>query len=284
MNDVLRIPVSPRLSVRKYLRIFRVSLIERLHYRGDFFFSTILRFLPMLTTILLWRAVYIGAAEDGTTVLAGYDYHEMVAYLLLVHISRMFSSMPGLAGGIARDIRDGSLKKYLIQPLDMVGYLLAYRVAHKTAYIVTSFLPYAALFAACWNYFDHFPDAPTLVAYIVSLLLAFFVGFHFEACVGMVGFWLLEVSSLLYVIMTLNYFVSGHMFPLDLLPPTWTAVLKALPTQYMAYFPAAVFLGKVQGQELILGLISEAGWALGLMLLARILYRIGLRRYSAYGG
>ena len=32
--------------VRKYGRIFRVSLIERLHYRGDFFFSTILRFLP----------------------------------------------------------------------------------------------------------------------------------------------------------------------------------------------------------------------------------------------
>jgi ABC-2 type transport system permease protein len=251
MNDVLRISVSPRLSVRKYLRIFRVSLIERLHYRGDFFFSTILRFLPMLTTILLWRAVYIGAAEGGTTVLAGYDYHEMVAYLLLVHISRMFSSMPGLAGGIARDIRDGSLKKYLIQPLDMVGYLLAYRVAHKTAYIVTSFLPYAALFAACWSYFERLPDGPTLAAYVISLLLAFLVGFHFEACVGMVGFWLLEVSSLLYVIMTLNYFVSGHMFPLDLLPPTWMAVLKALPTQYMAYFPAAVFLGKVQGQDLI---------------------------------
>src|SRR5437588_9037993 len=100
-------------SFRKYSRIFRVSLIERLHYRGDFFFSTILRFLPMLTTILLWRAVYIGARDTtGATSLAGYDYSDMVAYLLLVHISRMFSSMPGLAGGIARDIRDGSLKKY----------------------------------------------------------------------------------------------------------------------------------------------------------------------------
>ena len=71
----------------------------------------------------------------------------MVAYLLLVNISRMFSSMPGLAGGIARDIRDGTLKKYLIQPLDMIGYLLSYRMAHKVAYIVTSFLPYAGLFA-----------------------------------------------------------------------------------------------------------------------------------------
>ena len=77
----------------------------------------------------------------------------------------------------------------------------------------------------------------------------------------MVGFWLLEVSSLLYVIMTLNYFISGHMFPLDLLPPPWPTILKSLPTQYMAYFPAAVFLGKVQGSELVGGLLAEAGWA-----------------------
>ena len=73
----------------------------------------------------------------------------MIAYLLLTHVSRAFSSMPGLASGIARDIRDGSLKKYLIQPLDMLGYLLAYRAAHKTAYIATVALPYA--FAAGVN-------------------------------------------------------------------------------------------------------------------------------------
>jgi ABC-2 type transport system permease protein len=272
-------------AFRKYSRIFRVSLIERLHYRGDFFFSTILRFLPMLTTILLWRAIFFGAKETtGETELAGYRYQEMVAYLLLVHISRMFSSMPGLAGGIARDIRDGTLKKYLLQPLDMLGYLLAYRMAHKAAYIATSFLPYAALFAACWSYFDRLPDGPTFAGYIVSLVLSFVIGFYFEACVGMVGFWLLDVSSLLYIIMTLNYFISGHMFPLDLLPPNIASVLKALPTQYLAYFPAAVFLGRYTGAELVWGLVIQAAWALGLMLIARLLYRFGLRRYSAYGG
>lgn len=271
-------------KLRKYARIFRVSLIERLHYRGDFLLGTILRFLPMLTTILLWRAVYLGAAESGTSQLAGFDYHDMVAYLLLVHISRMFSSMPGLASGIARDIRDGSLKKYLIQPLDMIGYLLAYRMAHKTAYILTSFLPYAGLFAACHTFFDHFPNGPTIVAYIGSLLLAFLIGFHFEVCIGMIGFWMLEVSSILYVVMTLNYFISGHMFPLDLLGPTWAGILKALPTQYLAYFPAAVFLGKIQGPDLTAGLLAGVAWAAALMLLARMLYRLGLRRYSAYGG
>ena len=60
----------------------------------------------------------------------------------------------------------------------------------------------------------------------------------------MVGFWFLEVTSFLYVINTLNFFVSGHMFPIDLLPPFWANLFKLLPFQYLAYFPAAVFLGK----------------------------------------
>ncbi len=271
-------------AVRKYTNIFRVSLIERMAYRGDFLLGTVLRFLPMVTTILLWRAVYAGTRRQQ---MAGFDEREMIAYLLLIHISRMFSSMPGLAPGISRDIREGTIKKYLIQPLDMVGYLLSYRTAHKVAYIVTSFLPYAGLFFLCRGYFDGLPGPATLAAYLVSLLLAFLIGFFFETCLGMVGFWFLEVSSLLWVVNTVNYFVSGQMFPLDLLAeraPFWAWLLKNLPFQYLAYFPAVVFLGKVQGAALVEGLAVEAAWAVVLILLSRWLFRRGLRRYSAYGG
>src|SRR5581483_11780194 len=136
------------------------------------------------TTILLWQAIYAGAAGesgDGPKRLAGFSLDDMIAYLLLVHISRMFSSMPGLAGGIARDIRDGTLKKYLLQPLHMVAYLVSYRVAHKIAYIATAFLPYAGLFFLCRNYFPPFPDPARLAAYVLSLVLGFVVGFFFEA-------------------------------------------------------------------------------------------------------
>jgi ABC-2 type transport system permease protein len=196
----------------------------------------------------------------------------------------MFSSMPGLAGGIARDIRDGTLKKYLIQPLNLIGYLLSYRAAHKFAVIATTSLPYALMFGVCYKFFDGFPDRWTFAAYVASLLLSFFVGFALETCIGMIGFWLLEVSSVLYVIMTLNYFISGHMFPIDLLGEPWATILKLLPTQYMAYFPAAVFLGKIRGWNLVFGIAGELAWAIGLMLLARLLYRLGLRRYSAFGG
>ena len=272
-------------AFRKYFKIFRVSLIERTTYRGDFFLSSLLRFLPMVTTILLWEAIYAGAGKEGeTTQLSGFTLQQMIAYLLLVHISRMFSSMPGLAAGIARDIREGTLKKYLLQPIDMISYLVSYRAAHKAAYIMTSALPYALLFFLCRSYFDTFPDPLTAVAYVVSLILAFAIGFFFEACIGMVGFWFLEVTSLLYIVNGVAYFVSGQMFPLDLLPPFWAWLLKHMPFQYMAYFPAAIFVRKVEGSELVYGLIGEFVWAAIFMALARWLYLRGLRRYSAYGG
>ncbi len=276
--------VNRRAGLRKYWNILRISLIERMVYRADFLLSTFLRFLPMLTTILLWQAIYTGAGKVSRGSVAGYSFHEMIAYLLLVHISRMFSSMPGLAYGIARDIRDGSIKKYLLQPIDMIAYLVSYRVAHKAAYIVTSALPYGILFFLCRGYFDSFPDALTLLAYLASLLLAFLIGFFFEASIGLIGFWFLEVTSLLYVVNTVNFFVSGQMFPLDLLSPFWVGLLKALPFQYLAYFPASVFLGKVQGADLAYGLLAELAWAVAFIGIARLLFRRGLRRYSAFGG
>lgn len=279
-------PPAPGLlaSVVKYWKIIRISLIERMAYRADFFLSTFLRFLPMLTTILLWQAVYTGAGkvEDGT--IAGYRFREMIAYLLLVHISRMFSSMPGLAYSIARDVREGTIKKYLLQPIDMIAYLVSYRMAHKVAYIVTSALPYGVLFFLCRHYFDGFPDPAAMAAYVASLLLGFLIGFFFEAAIGMISFWFLEVTSFLYVVNTLNFFVSGQMFPLDLLSPFWADVLKALPFQYMAYFPATIFLGKVEGAELVHGLAVELAWAVAFIVLAHVLFRLGLRRYSAFGG
>ena len=276
-------PARPMLGTvaRKYLNIFRASLVERMTYRGDFLLGTILRFLPVMTTILLWEAVFAGSTKKD---IAGYDRNKMIAYLLLIHISRMFSSMPGLASGISRDIRDGSLKKYLLQPLDMIGYLISYRAAHKAAYIATSALPYAGLFFICSDYFEGFPDVLTLFAYLLSLILSFLIGFFFEACMGMVGFWMLEVTSLLWIVTTLSYFISGQMMPLDLIPGFWGTLVKALPFQYLAYFPAVVFLREVKGTDLVVGLGVQAAWVVAFAFMTRWLYARGLRRYSAFGG
>jgi ABC-2 type transport system permease protein len=279
--DNVAVLPAPAHGLKKYWKILRISLVERLVYRADFIVTTCFRFLPLVTSFLLWQAVF---DSSGQQQLSGFDRRRMIAYLLMVQISRMFSSMPGLAGGIARDIRDGNLKKYLLQPIDMIAYLVSYRAAHKMAYIATSALPYGLLFFFCRDVFDGFPGALTLLAYAASLVLAFLIGFFFEATIGMIGFWFLEVTSFLYIINTLNFFVSGHMFPLDLLPPFWSNLLQMLPFQYLAYFPAMVFLEMKPGHEIMRGLAMELFWAVLFIVLARVLFKFGLRRYSAYGG
>lgn len=266
---------------RTWWTILRIALQERLVYRGDFALGTLMRFLPIVTQIFLWYAVF--AARDGKP-LAGYNYEDFVAYYLLTMVARAFSSMPGLASGIAAQIRSGEIKKFLIQPIDLLGFLLLGRVAHKLAYYLVAILPFALVFYLCRDFFPGWPSLTSLSAGVLSLVLAFFLGFYLEACMGLVGFWWLEVSSLLFVYMLFSFFLSGHMFPLDILPEPWKTLVMMTPLPYLAYFPAAVLLGKIQGWELIRGLAFETGWVLFFIGLSRAMFHYGTRRYSAFGG
>jgi ABC-2 type transport system permease protein len=269
--------------------ILRICLEERLAYRGDFWLGTLMRFLPIVTQIFLWSAVFAGmSATSGqpidTKQIAGYGYQDFVAYYLLTMISRAFSSMPGLASGIALQIRNGEIKKYLIQPVDLVGFLLLMRMAHKVVYYAVALVPFAFVFYLCRDYFPGWPPAPVLFAYITSLVLSFLLGYFLEATIGMIGFWFLEVSSLLFVYMLFNFFFSGHMFPLDMLPAPWNTIVTLIPLQYLAYFPAAVFLQKIEGPALWQGLVVQAAWLLFLIFVCRTTYWRGIKRYSGFGG
>jgi viologen exporter family transport system permease protein len=272
--------------------ILSISLQERFVYRGDFALGTLMRFLPIVTQIFLWSAVF--AAVDQKRIV-GYSYEDFVAYYLLTMISRAFSSMPGLASQMGNQIRSGDIKKYLTQPVDMIGFFLLGRVAHKLAYYIVAIAPFALVFFLCRQYFPGWPSPSLLTAFGVSLVLSFLLGYFLEACMGLVGFWFLEVSSLLFVYMLLSFFLSGHMFPLDMLPG-WTkswgllpaipvqGIVESLPFAYLAYYPPAILLGKVPSWELPYVLATQVLWVAFFVFLSRLLYLRGLRHYGGYGG
>ena len=279
----------PLAGLRTWLTMLAICIEERLVYRGDFIIGTLMRFLPIVTQIFLWTAVFAATSQPD---IAGYSRNDIVAYYLLTMVTRAFSSMPGLAGGIARSIRDGSVKKYLVQPVDYVSFLLAARIAHKLVYYLVAILPFGLVFFLCRGYFPPVPDATTIAAFVASLLMSFLLGFFMEAALGMLGFWFLEVSSIVFAYMLVQYLLSGHMFPLDMLagiptglPGTSVAdVVHWLPFQYTAYFPAAVWLGKIRGAELAQSLVIEAAWVGVMLVVCRIAWWRGTKRWSAFGG
>jgi ABC-2 type transport system permease protein len=282
-------PAAPLQGLRTWWTMLKISLEERLVYRGDFALGTLMRFLPIVTQVFLWTAVFSATSRGD---IAGYSRNDIVAYYLLTMLTRAFSSMPGLATGIARSVRDGSVKKFLIQPVDYVSFLLAARVAHKLVYYAVAALPFALVFFLCRSYFPPIPDATTIAAFLVSLVLSFLLGFFMEATLGMLGFWFMEVSSIVFGYMLVQYLLSGHMFPIDLLRTVPTGisgvsladVVHWLPFEYTAYFSSAIWLGKVRGADLATSLAIEAGWVVVMAVACRIAWRRGTRRYSAFGG
>lgn len=267
--------------------ILKMALAERVAYRGDFAIGTLMRFLPIVTQIFLWWAIFqsLDPESPKTATLSGYTFQDMVAYYLLTMVGRAFSSMPGLSSSIALKVRDGEIKKFLVQPIDLLSFIFWSRVAHKLAYYTVATLPFALVFFLCRDYFIRgWPEPEILFAFAGSLVFSFALGFYLETCIGLVGFWMLEVSSLLFVYMLFQFFLSGHMFPLDILPEPYATIVGYLPIKYLAYFPAAVFLGKVTGTALAIDMAMLIGWTLFFFVLSRVLYSAGLKRYSGFGG
>ena len=108
-----------------------------------------------------------------------------------------------------------------------------------------------------------------------------------EATLGLVGFWFLEVNSLLFVYMLFNFFLSGHMFPLDMVgEPYKTLLFFNFASSILGVFPRRVCSWENSKGVTLLAkaLLIEAAWVVFFFVLARWLYYRGLKRYSGYGG
>jgi len=101
---------------------------------------------------------------------------------------------------------------------------------------------------------------------------------------AMMAFWVLEISTLVFIFYSFEYFLSGHMFPVDVMPQWLQDTIRWLPFPYELYFPVAVFLERVKGEALWSGLAIQAAWVLLMALLCRWLWRRGVQRYEAVGG
>jgi ABC-2 type transport system permease protein len=145
---------------------------------------------------------------------------------------------------------------------------------------VVATIPFIIVFYLCRSYFPGWPDPLTILGLIVCLNMAFLMGFLIECLLGLIAFWFLEVTSLLFIYMMLNYFLSGHMIPLDMLPH-W---VEWLPFKYLAYVPCKMALGKYTHAEMGRELLIEATWIVALFWMNRWVFARGLRRYGAYGG
>ena len=118
----------------------------------------------------------------------------------------------------------------------------------------------------------------------MSLLMTALLQFFISYAMAMLAFWLLEISTLIFILFAFEYLSSGHLFPLDLLPLPLQHVLCSRRFRISFICPSAFTWGGLAGRILCRGLLAQLVWVLLAYLFARFLWRRGIKKYAAFGG
>lgn len=266
----------------KYWHVFNIGLQNTLVYRFNFFGRACFGLIPLTATIFLWQAVYAGRTGEGS--LAGYTLAQMISYYLVITIVDAFTAVAEDDWQIAADIKDGNISQFLVKPIDYLGYRLSLFGAGRIVYTTAAAIPVGLFIAYQWNHFVLPAGASTVGWFAVSLGLTALLQFFMSYTMALLAFWVLDVSTFIFILFAIEYLASGHLFPLDILPPAVTALLYLTPFPYLMFFPVSIYLGQVEGVGLWRGLGIQAAWVLVMFGMARFVWSRGIRRYGAVGG
>ena len=268
--------------MKKYWHVIGIGIQNTLVYRVNFLFRACFGLIPLMATIYLWRAVFQSNPDQAS--VAGYTLAGMTSYYLIATLVDMLTAVAEDDWQIAADIKDGNISQFLLKPMDYLTYRLCLFGAGRIIYTSVALVP-VTLFLLVQREFLLLPaDGLTAAVFVVSVVLTALLQFFISYTMALLAFWVLEVSTFIFILFAFEYLAGGHLFPLDILPPALLTALNFTPFPYQLYFPVSVYLGRVSGPELWQGLAIQAGWVVASYALARWVWHRGIRRYSAVGG
>lgn len=268
--------------MKKYLQVVGIGIQNNLQYRVNYLTRTLFSFIPLFAMLSLWRTIYSHNSSAGQH--SGYTQEQMIFYYLLVAVVDVLTAVNEDDWQIAADIREGNISQFLLKPIDYLWYRLCLFFSGRIAFMSMAAVP-LGVFLFCFRSNLVGPASETaMLLFPVSLLLTALLQFFISYAMAMLAFWLLEISTLIFILFAFEYLASGHLFPLDLLPPGLKEILFLTPFPYQLYFPISIYMGRVGGADLWRGLLTQFLWVLLAYAFARFMWGRGVKKYSAFGG
>jgi len=262
--------------------VLGVGIQNNLTYRFNFFARTVFGFIPLIAVLYVWQTIY---ARKGPAGLVGaYSLAQMISYYLLTTLVDALTAVNEDDWQIAADIKDGNISQFLLKPIDYLAYRFCLFLSGRVTYLAVAAVPLAIFIFCLRRYFVWPPGAAAFACFLASTFLTALLQFFMSYAMAMLAFWVLEVSTFIFILYAFEYLASGHLFPLDILPHGLQQTLWFTPFPYQLYFPISIYMGKTTGLELLYGLSVQAFWVAAAYGLARFAWGRGIRKYSAVGG
>ncbi len=259
-----------------YRQQFKTTFATMLQYRASLFIWMIGQVLEPLIYLVVWTTV---SASRGGSV-GDFTSGQFAAYYIVFMLVNQMT-YTWIMWEYEYRIREGLLSPALLRPAHPIHADIADNVSSK---LVT--LPVMLLIAAGLAFLFK-PQANlqlwAILAFIPAIVLAFLLRFLIEWTLAQAAFWTTRVSAINQVYFVLILFLSGQMAPLSLFPRAIQIIAEVLPFNWMIGFPVELVLGRLTPIQALTGIGAQAVWVVISLFLLRIIWRAGVRVYSAVG-
>lgn len=265
-----------RLEVAKWTQTMQISWSQQMAYKLNFLLlivgPTLVFFFVKYN---LWSSIY-SLPDVGR--IGGYDLPGMLTYqawvMVVAFLAQGYSSM-----SLAEDIRLGRISSYLIYPFELWQFHAAGFVAFQAIQLGVAAVTVAATVAGG---LVTLPSAATLATGTLYSLLVSVFWFVITYSFGLAAFWLEETWVLRVMFLTLSNFLSGAILPLEIYPGWLRRLLDLTPFPYITYVPSRVFMASYDG-SVARAAATVVGWTLAAACLTTLVWRRGMRLYTAAG-
>jgi ABC-2 type transport system permease protein len=259
-----------------YLQQFKTTFASMLQYRAGLFIWMIGSVLEPLVYLIVWSTVSLSHAGS----IGGYTAGEFAAYFIVFMLVNQVT-YTWIMYEYEYRIREGLLSPVLLRPVHPIHADISENISSK---LIT--LPVMCVIALglAFIFKPTVTFLPwTILVFIPALFLAFLVRFLVEWTLAQSAFWTTRVSAFNQVYFVLVLFLSGQIAPLSLFPKPIQILADLLPFRWMIGFPVELILGHLTPIQALTGLGAQAIWLILSLVLVRVVWRAGIRIYSAVG-
>jgi ABC-2 type transport system permease protein len=229
---------------------------------------------------IILPAVWLAAEAAGGSI-PGMAGREIVTYYLISMTIAQFVTCH-LMWDIAWDIKEGFFSMFLVRPMSVFSA----NVARNLAWRLTKIL----LFVPVWLvvYFAYLRGSGMSPLHFsgefwIALILGHTLSYVAAYCIALTALWTTEFYSVLRLYYFPETFLSGRLVPLAALP-AWAGGIGAfLHFRYTNAFMVEMLMGRLSDEEVRHGLLMQGGWILFFLLLGKVLFARGRRRYTGVG-
>jgi ABC-2 type transport system permease protein len=184
---------------------------------------------------------------------------------------------------LASKIQDGTLASDLLKPVHPV---LTGTLMNNLAFKALTFMALIPIWLVLCLLFQPDYSAVTpasLVLSIPAIIMAFAISFLFGATITSLAFWTTRVYAISEFYYALVVLFAGQFVPLDLMPPVIQRIAEFLPFQLLRYFPIQLILNKLPPETIARDFALDVFWFFVALLLFQLVWRKGVKRFSAVG-